>query len=75
MQMQADYLGVAVVRPANLETTALGAAFMAGLGAGVWKDLKELRKIAKVDREFKVKMTPKDRKARQVRWELALEKV
>lgn len=75
MQMQADYLGVAVVRPANLETTALGAAFMAGLGAGIWKDLKELRKIAKVDREFKVKMTPKDRKARQVRWELALEKV
>jgi glycerol kinase len=75
MQMQADYLGVAVVRPANLETTALGAAFMAGLGAGVWKDLKELRKIAKVDREFKVKMTPKDRKARHVRWELALEKV
>lgn len=75
MQMQADYLGVAVVRPANLETTALGAAFMAGLGAGVWKDLKELRKIAKVDREFKVKMTPKDRKTRQVRWELALEKV
>jgi glycerol kinase len=75
MQMQADYLGVAVVRPANLETTALGAAFMAGLGAGVWKDLKELRKIAKVDREFKVKMTSKDRKARQVRWELALEKV
>lgn len=75
MQMQADYLGVAVVRPANLETTALGAAFMAGLGAGMWKDLKELRKIAKVDREFKVKMTPKDRKARQVRWELALEKV
>jgi glycerol kinase len=75
MQMQADYLGVAVVRPANLETTALGAAFMAGLGAGVWKDLKELRKIAKVDREFKVKMTSKDRRARQVRWELALEKV
>ena len=75
MQMQADYLGVAVVRPANLETTALGAALMAGLGAGIWKDLKELRKIAKIDREFKVKMTPKDRKERQVRWELALEKV
>lgn len=75
MQMQADYLGLAVVRPANLETTALGAAFMAGLGAGVWKDLKELRKIAKIDREFKVKMTPKERKARHTRWELALEKV
>lgn len=75
MQMQADYLGLAVVRPANLETTALGAAFMAGLGAGVWKDLKELRKIAKIDREFKVKMTAKERKARHLRWEQALEKV
>ncbi|MFS4460764.1 glycerol kinase GlpK [Bdellovibrio sp. HCB2-146] len=75
MQMQADYLGVGVVRPSNLETTALGAAFMAGLGVGIWKDQKELRRILKVDKEFKVKMSPKDRKARHVRWEKALERV
>lgn len=75
MQMQADYLGVGVVRPSNLETTALGAAFMAGLGAGIWKDQKELRRILKVDKEFKVKMSAKDRKARHVRWEKALERV
>ncbi len=75
MQLQADYLGVNVIRPANLETTAMGAAFMAGLGAGVWKTQKELLKIWKVNREFKVKMNLKDRKNRKVRWEVALEKV
>ncbi len=75
MQMQADYCGVNVIRPQNLETTALGAAFMAGLGAGVWKDLKEIQRVWQMDKEFKVKMSSKDRNARMVRWQNALKRV
>lgn len=75
MQMQADYLGLNVIRPENLETTAMGAAFMAGLGCGFWKDIKELKKVWKTNKEFKVKMDSKARKARMVRWERALERV
>lgn len=52
MQMQADVLGVPVVRGKTLETTALGAAFLAGLGTGVWKDKNELRSTIQKDREF-----------------------
>lgn len=74
MQLQADYQGVNVIRPKNLETTALGAAFVAGLGAGVWKDLAQIRKIWKAEKEFKVKMTPKARRDRQNRWNTALER-
>ena len=75
MQLQADYQGVPVVRPDNLETTALGAAFIAGLGAGIWKDLNQLKKVWKANKEFKVKMKPKERKERMVRWSQALERV
>ena len=45
MQYQADILGVPVVRPRNLQTTAAGAAFLAGLGAGVWNDPEEIRGV------------------------------
>lgn len=75
MQLQADYLGLNVIRPENLETTAMGAAFMAGLGCGFWKDIKELKKVWKTNKEFKVKMDTKARKARMARWERALERV
>lgn len=74
MQLQADYTGVNVIRPKNLETTALGAAFMAGLGCGFWRDMKEIKRIWKTDKEFKVKMQPKERKARRQRWAIAVEK-
>ena len=43
MQFQADILGIAIARAKNLETTALGAAFLAGLTVGYWKDLEELK--------------------------------
>nr|BFD63693.1 glycerol kinase GlpK [Bdellovibrio sp. HM001] len=75
MQLQADYCGANVVRPKNLETTALGAAFMAGLGAGVWKDLKEIKRVWKVEKEFKVQMATKARKDRLKKWAEALERV
>lgn len=75
MQLQADYCGTAVIRPKNLETTALGAAFIAGLGCGFWKDLKEIKKVWATDKEFKVAMTAGDRKKRKTRWGEALERV
>ncbi|GAA2207263.1 glycerol kinase GlpK [Nonomuraea monospora] len=52
MQLQADQLGAVVERPAIQETTALGAAFLAGLGAGVWGSQGELRKTWHLDRRF-----------------------
>ncbi|MFI6596905.1 FGGY family carbohydrate kinase [Nonomuraea sp. NPDC050536] len=52
MQLQADQLGVPVERPVIQETTALGAAFLAGLGAGVWSTQEELRKTWHLDRRF-----------------------
>lgn len=75
MQLQADYCGVNVIRPNNLETTALGAAFMAGLGSGFWKDIKDIKRVWKVNKEFKVKMSAKHRKERLLSWEKALERV
>lgn len=75
MQMQADYCGVEVIRPTNLETTALGAAFMAGLGSGFWKNLKEIQKVWRMNKQFKVKMSPAQRRQRRQQWSQALEKV
>ncbi len=52
MQMQADLLGVPVVRPRMVETTALGAAFLAGLAVGFWGSKEEIRRAWKMDRRF-----------------------
>jgi len=52
MQFQSDVLGVEIVRPQFVETTALGAAFLAGLGAGVWKSKDEIRRTWREDRRF-----------------------
>jgi glycerol kinase len=52
MQMQADVLGAPVIRGKNLETTGIGAAFLAGLGTGVWENKDELRISIAIDREF-----------------------
>jgi glycerol kinase len=53
MQAQADFAGLEVDRPVNLETTAFGAALFAGLGAGVYSDLNTLRSVRKTERAFK----------------------
>src|SRR5207248_4142926 len=52
LQFQADLLGIKVVRPAITETTSLGAAFLAGLAVGFWKDMDEIQTFWKVDKEF-----------------------
>ncbi len=72
MQMQADFLGVQVVRPQVIETTSMGAALMAGLGVGVWSDLKELKKLDVIEKSFKSKTSPSERKDRVKRWHKAI---
>ena len=52
MQFQSDLLRVRVDRPERIETTALGAAFLAGLGAGIWKDPAEIRHLRRTERVF-----------------------
>lgn len=74
MQLQADYLQTAVERPVQIETTAIGAAYLAGLGAGVWKSTHEIKKIWKKDRQFKPQLKPKEVKARKLSWNLAIKK-
>jgi glycerol kinase len=74
MQLQADLLGVPVVRPQSVETTALGAAFLAGLGVGLWEDVGQLAKLRGVDRVFQPRMGAEDRDALVVRWREAVER-
>src|SRR5512140_2553341 len=73
MQFQADLLGVPVERPRMTETTAFGAAFLAGLAAGVWKDREEIRRSWKVGKRFEPRMSPVEREAHVARWRRALE--
>lgn len=72
MQMQADFLGVEVVRPKMIETTSMGAAYLAGLGAGVFTSLDDIKKIWKVDRSYRAKISDGEREARLARWRLAV---
>ncbi len=74
MQFQADILGVPVVRPKVLETTALGAAYLAGLATGVWKDTAEIGLQWAVGRRFEPAMSRSDAKARMQGWTRALKR-
>ena len=72
MQFQSDILGVPVVRPKVAETTALGAAYAAGLATGYWQKLDELRKNWGVDREFKPEMKKAARERLYAGWKKAV---
>ena len=72
MQFQSDLLGVPVVRPRVSETTALGAAYLAGLAVGFWKDQSDIAKQWQVDRRFLPAMKPATRKQLRGGWEKAL---
>lgn len=74
MQFQADMLDIDVVRPENLETTALGAAFAAGLATGVWADLDELRGLVREGRRWLPRMVPEQRERRLRLWNRAVER-
>jgi glycerol kinase len=74
MQIQADLLGVPVVRPKVLETTALGAAYLAGLAVGFWQDAGDIRRNWQVDRVFEPTLS-RDRAAEMMAgWSKAVER-
>jgi glycerol kinase len=56
MQFQSDIVNTKVIRPTMVETTALGAAYLAGLAVGFWKDLEELRAKWQIDQTFEPKV-------------------
>ena len=73
MQFQADLLGVPVVRPAVTETTALGAAYLAGLAAGFWASREEIEALWRAERRFEPEMAPDLRATLRARWGRAVE--
>ena len=72
MQFQADVLGVPVIRPKVAETTALGAAYAAGLAVGFWTEVEELRKNWQVDHTWEPKMDAKEREKEYKLWKKAV---
>jgi glycerol kinase len=72
-QFQADLLGIPVKRPRQTETTALGAAFLAGLGAGVWTDA-DLADLWRIDREFEPAMSRDHADSLQAEWRRAVKR-
>lgn len=74
MQFQADVLGIPVVRPRVLETTALGAAYAAGLATGLWGGLDELRSLWQEDARFTPSMSEEARNLKRREWKKAVSK-
>jgi|TARA_B110000263_G_scaffold199531_1_gene178597 glycerol kinase len=74
MQFQADMLDVTVKRPAVAETTALGAAYLAGLAVGFWNDLQDVRDNWALQKEFRGSMDSEQRESRYGRWQRAVQR-
>jgi glycerol kinase len=74
MQIQADLLGVPVVRPQVAETTALGAAYLAGLAVGFWKDDSEIARMWQRDRVFEPSLSRDEALARLAHWKRAVQR-
>jgi glycerol kinase len=74
MQLQADVLGVPVVRPVVAETTALGAAYAAGLAVGFWKDLDDMRQNWRMDKRWEPGWTAEQRDTAYAGWQKAVER-
>jgi len=75
MQLQSDYLQTQVDRPQQIETTSMGAAYLAGIGAGVWKSTDDIKKIWKIDRSFKPQLSKTKLKTRKAHWDQAVKRV
>jgi glycerol kinase len=74
LQLQADFLQLPVVRPKVTETTALGAAYLAGLATGVWRDRDEVAQHWQVDRRFEPKLPAAKAAKLRARWNEAVER-
>ena len=72
MQMQADISGAPVNRPVCVETTAMGAAYLAGLSVGYWKSTDDIRKNRSVDRTFDPEITQNERDSKVRMWKKAV---
>jgi glycerol kinase len=72
MQIQSDLLGRRLKRPVLTETTAMGAVFAAGLGAGIWSSLEEIEKAWKLEREFTPEWSEEMRASKMKEWKLAV---
>lgn len=74
MQFQSDILGTRVERPQVRESTALGAAFLAGLATGFWNDLDEVKSKTAIEREFRPSIETVERNFRYRGWQKAVER-
>jgi glycerol kinase len=74
LQMQANILGVPVVRPNIVETTALGAAYLGGLAVGLWSDTHVISELWQEDRRFEPQWSDAERTAKRTRWHQAVER-
>ena len=74
LQLQADILQLPVVRPKIIETTGLGAAYLAGLATGVWKSREEISAHWKIDRRFEPSISADEAASRRARWNEAVER-
>jgi glycerol kinase len=72
MQFQADILGCRIARPADIETTALGAAYLAGLASGFWKSVEEVERFWRVERVFEPQMSEASREQLYEGWKRAI---
>jgi glycerol kinase len=72
MQFQADLLGIPVLRPAVIETTALGAAYLAGLSSGVYRSTDELSGLWRAERRFLPTLEPTRAQELMAQWEHAV---
>ncbi len=75
MQFQSDILDSSIVRPDNIETTAMGAAYLAGLAVGFWSGISEIKKIWKEDRVFTPEMEKEKRNNLYLGWKDSVEKI
>jgi glycerol kinase len=74
MQFQADLLGVPLARPVLTETTAVGAAYLAGLAVGFWKNTEEIANLHRIERRFEAQMPRAKAQALRERWQQAVER-
>ena len=74
MQFQTDTLNVVIDRPASVETTSLGAAYLAGLAVGLFADLDSVDKVHQIERSFEPKMDEQVRAAHLSRWQAAIDR-
>jgi glycerol kinase len=75
MQFQADVLDLPLVRPKVIETTALGAVFVAGLGVGLWRGFSDIEKSWSADKRFKPAMAAQDREAHLKNWDASVKRL